>query len=128
MNYLMASLQSIASHSTIGGEAVPRGMKRRENIKTIGGLNRPWSVTVNQRREIIVVEYGGHCISIFSPSGEKIRTFGRGGSAQGQLGYPRGVAVYGDGNILVVDRDNHRIQKFTADGKFLTAVGQRSRK
>ena len=37
----------------------------------------------------------------------------------------RGVAVDGDGNILVVDRCNHRIQKFTADGKFLTAVGQK---
>ena len=27
------------------------------------------------------------------------------------------------GNILVADGDNHRVQKFTAEGKFLTAVG-----
>ena len=97
-------------------------------IRTIGGLNFPWSVAVNQRGEIIVAEHWGHCISIFSPSGEKIRTFDSKGSAQGQFKYPRGVAVDGDGNILVVDGDNHRIQKCTADGKFLTAVGQKGNK
>ena len=93
-------------------------------IKTIGGLNRPWGVAVNQRGEIIVVEFGGHCISILSSIGEKIRTFGSWGSAQGQFNQPRGVAVDGDGNILVVDGNSHHIQKFTAGGKFLTTVGQ----
>ena len=97
-------------------------------IKTMGGLNRPWGVAVNQRGEIIVAENSGHCISIFSSIGEKIRTFGSEGSAQGQFNEPRGVAVDGDGNILVVDGGNHRIQKFTAGGKFLTAVGQRGGK
>ena len=96
-------------------------------IRTTGGLNPPWGVAVNERGEIIVAEYGGHCISIFSSSGEKIRTFGSGGYAQGQFRNPCSVAVDGDGNILVVDGYNHRIQKFTADGKFLTAVGQKGK-
>ena len=96
-------------------------------IRTIGGLNKPWGVAVNQRGEIIVAEHTGHCISIFSPSGEKIRTFGSRGSGQGQFSSPRGVAVDGDGNILVVDGDNHRIQKFTADWTFLIAVGQQGK-
>ena len=91
-------------------------------IKTIDGLNQPWGVAVNQRGEIIVAENSVHCISIFSPSGEKIRTFGSKGYAQGEFNEPRGVAVDGDGNILVADGGNHRIQKFTADGDFLTAV------
>ena len=97
-------------------------------IRTIGLLSRPWGVVVNQKGEIIVAEESGHCISIFSPSGEKIRTFGSKGSAQGQFNEPRGVAVDGDGNVLVVDGGNHRIQKFTAGGKFLTAVGQYGKK
>ena len=97
-------------------------------IKTIGDLKSPTGVAVNQRGEIIVAEYSGHCVSIFSPSGEKIRTIGSMGSTQGQLKYPRGVAVDGDGNILVVDGGNHCIQKFTADRKFLTAVGQKGNK
>ena len=93
-------------------------------IKTIGGLNRPWGVAVNQRGEIIVAENSGHCVSILSSIGEKIRTFGSWGSAQGQFNKPRGVSVDGDGNILVVDGNSHHIQKFTAGGKFLTTVGQ----
>ena len=37
---------------------------------------------------------------------------------------PNGVAVDGEGNVLVVDQENHHIQKFTADfeGHFLAAV------
>ena len=97
-------------------------------IRTIGGLKFPCGVAVNQKGEMIVAEKGGHCISIFSPGGEKIRTFGSKGSAQGQFNEPRGVAVDGDGSILVVDENNHRIQKFTAGGKFLTTVGQNGSK
>ena len=97
-------------------------------IKTIGGVNGLWGVAVNQRGEIIVAESGGHCISIFSQGGEKIRTFGSKGSAPGQFNGPRGVAVDGDGNILVADASNHCIQKFTADGKFFTAVGRKGKK
>ena len=37
-------------------------------IRTIGGLSSPWGVAVNRRREIIVTEYWGHCISIFMQS------------------------------------------------------------
>ena len=101
--------------------------KLSTTIRTIGGLKSPWGVAVNERGEIIVAEYGGHCISIFSSSGEKIKTFGSKGSAQGQLSSPRGVAVDGDGNILVVEGDNHCVQKFIADGTFLTAVGQKGK-
>ena len=97
-------------------------------IKTISGMNRPWGVAVNQKGEVIVSESNGHCFSIFSPAGEKLRLFGFYGSGQGQFNEPCGVAVDDGGNILVVDGDNHRIQKFTSDGKFITAVGKRGNK
>ena len=48
-----------------------------------------------------MAENSRHGISIFSPSGEKIRTFGCMGSAQGQFNGPCGVDD--DGDILVVD-------------------------
>ena len=85
----------------------------------------PWGIAVNKRGEIIVSLYGEYCVSIFSPSGERIRTFGMQGSAEGQFTYPRGVAVNVDDDIciLAVDEGNHRIQKFTSDGQFIAAVG-----
>ena len=93
-------------------------------IKIISGVKGPWGVAVNQRGEIIVAEDGAGCISIFSPAGEKLRSFGSKGSGHGQFGRPRGVAVDDDGNILVTDDFIHRIQKFTPDGKFITSVGK----
>jgi tripartite motif-containing protein 2/3/tripartite motif-containing protein 71 len=97
-------------------------------IKTISGLKGPWGVTINQRGEIIIAEYSGHCISIFSPTGEKLQSFGSQGSEHGQFSEPCGVAVDDDGNILVVDSGNNRIQKFTSAGKFIKAVGKGGKK
>ena len=97
-------------------------------IKTINGVKEPCSVAVNQRGEIILGERGTHCISIFSSLGEKHRSFGSQGSRRGLLENMRGIAVDDYGNILVIDRDNDRIQKFTADGKFMTVVGKRGNK
>ena len=91
-------------------------------IRTITGLNHPCGVAVDKRGQIIIAESCGHCISIYS-GGKKIRSFGQKGSAPGQFQGPRGVAVDRTGNILVVDGDNHRIQKFTADGNFIASVG-----
>ena len=45
------------------------------------------------------------------------------GSGQGRFNSPRGLTLDGEGNILVADCWNHRIQKFTAQGQFLAAVG-----
>ena len=39
------------------------------------------------------------------------------------VNYPRDIDVDSDGNIYVADTDNHRIQKFTPDGKFLMKWG-----
>ena len=89
-------------------------------IKAISGLNCPWGVAVNQRGEIIVAECNGHCISTFSPTGEKLRSFGSQGSGPGQFNAPRGVVVDDDDNILVAD-SSKQIQKFTRSGKYLTS-------
>ena len=50
---------------------------------------------------MIVTERERHCVSVFSPSGGKLRSFGTHGSGQGQFNEPCGVAVDHEGNILV---------------------------
>src|SRR5213593_3819839 len=44
-------------------------------------------------------------------------------SANGELNSPDGVAIDRIGNVYVADSANHRIQKFDANGAFLTAWG-----
>ena len=90
-------------------------------ISAISGLKEPWSVTFNQRGELVATENGAH-ISVYSPRGERLRTSGSHGPGQGQLVSPRGVTVDREGNILVAD-GNNRIQKFTEEGHFLAAAG-----
>ena len=96
-------------------------------ILTIGGVRGPMGVVVNRKGEIFVTEWDGHCVTMFSPNGEKDRHFGTYGSGQGQFRGPHGVAIDGEGNILVADYWNHRIQKFTAQGQFLTTVSTHQR-
>ena len=95
-------------------------------IRTISCLKGPWGVAVDERGQIVVVEGSGDCVSIFSASGKKIRTFGVSGSAPGQFTYPRGVTIDCDGNLLV--SDSRCIQKFSPQGDFLMSVGTEGRK
>jgi Mg-chelatase subunit ChlD len=44
-------------------------------------------------------------------------------STPGYLDDPAGIDVTADGTVAVVDRGNHRVQLFTAEGRFLTAYG-----
>ena len=90
-------------------------------ILTLGGVDGPWGVAINQRGEVVVTR--GNRVSVFSPCGEKLQSFGMCGSSPGQVRYPRGVAVDGEGNILVADSRNNRIQRFTSEGQFLATVG-----
>ena len=92
-------------------------------IQTWSNLQNPWGVAVNGKGEVVVAELGAHCVSVFSPHGEKLQSFGTFGSGEGQFVGPTGVAVDGEGNLVVVDRLNNRIQQFTADGHFLKTVG-----
>ena len=92
-------------------------------ILTIGGVDSPWGVAINQSGEIVVAEWKGHRVSVFSLNGEELWSFGTRGSVPGEIWNPCGVAVDGEGNILLVDSANHRIQRFTSEGLFLASVG-----
>ena len=103
--------------------AMPSLQSLGKPVRTIGNTKTPWGIAINSKGQIVVAERYGHYISVFTPEGHKIRSFGSRGSAQGQFNYPRGVAVDRDDKIIVMDGENHRVQKFTSEGKFLVTVG-----
>jgi DNA-binding beta-propeller fold protein YncE len=90
-------------------------------IQTFSVIPSPWGVAFNRRGEMVVS--CGFGVSIYSSSGEKLRSFGTPGP--GQFSSCGGVAVDDLDNILVADEYNHRIQRFTSDGTFLVSVGTR---
>jgi len=50
-------------------------------------------------------------------------SWGSAGSDAGQFDEPSGLAVDSGGNVYVADENNHRIQKFTSAGVFITQWG-----
>lgn len=74
----------------------------------------------------------GHQVIEFTPSGEILMRLGKAGVAgtgPGLFNGPTGVAVAPDGTIFVSDGheadSNHRVVKFSADGRFIAAWGRK---
>src|SRR5437764_12671279 len=47
------------------------------------------------------------------------------GTGKGEFDLPTGIAVDGNGNVLVADTNNGRIEKFSPTGSFLSILGSR---
>ena len=89
--------------------------KRSIPLQVITGLRAPRFVTLSDDNMLIVTEHDRNCVTVLNQHGDKIRSFGRQGSARGQFHCPTGVAITPDNHILVGDRNNARVQKFTMD-------------
>ncbi len=46
------------------------------------------------------------------------------GTGKGEFDSPTGMAVDGNGNVLIADTGNGRIEKFSPNGTFITSIGQ----
>ena len=93
--------------------------------ESVGQLNLPCGVEVNNRDEIAVTGQFNHRVSVFSSDGTQLRSFGKKGRNKGQFAYPTGIAFDNNGNIIVVDHGNNRVQVFNGNGKFLTKFSEK---
>ena len=92
--------------------------------ESVGMLNKPWGVAVNDRDEIAVTEVWNGRVSVFGSDGTHLRLFGKRGKNNGEFNQPLGIAFDSLGNIVVTDCDNHRVQVFDRNGKFLRKFGE----
>ena len=91
-------------------------------VRTVTGLAGAYGIAFNNRKEMIVSEWGAHRLSILDTRGQKIRTFGSRGDSPHQLKYPGGIATDDSGNIYV--SSEHKLQKFTSTGELIKCVGR----
>jgi hypothetical protein len=86
----------------------------------------PTNLAIAPNGDIYVGDgYGSSYINQYNHKGEYIRTFGGKGKEPGKVDCPHGIAVdtRGPSPILVVaDRANNRIQRFTLDGKHVDFI------
>jgi DNA-binding beta-propeller fold protein YncE len=94
-----------------------------------GRLNAVRDIAIAPDGTIYVADSQNHRVQAFSAEGVFIRSWGTyapvdsGNAPGGTFNEPWGIAVGPDGAVYVADTWNHRIQKFSADGAFITMWG-----
>nr|WP_320017213.1 NHL repeat-containing protein [uncultured Desulfobacter sp.] len=69
-------------------------------------------------------EAGNHRVSVWDLDGNFKFTFGKKGTAKGEMNNPEAAKFNSKGEMIVSDLKNNRIQVFTKDGEFLRAFSQ----
>jgi DNA-binding beta-propeller fold protein YncE len=91
------------------------------NLLTFGadaGFTDPRQIAVGPGGDVYATDLGG-AVYRFGPDGTFLGTFGG-----GRLETPRGIAVDGAGNVLVADRDQFRVDVFSASGELLRSLSR----
>ena len=82
-----------------------------------GELHFPLSC-IPLKNKFLVSDNGNSCIKAFDRSGTFLYKFGKASNRDGQFNCPSGILVDSFNNLLVCDRDNNRVQRFSLDGRF----------
>ncbi len=87
---------------------------------------KPTAVAVADNGRIFVADgYGKSWIHVYDADRRYVKSFGGLGEEQGKFRTPHGLTIDRRGEeplLLACDRENHRLQWFTLEGKFVRAV------
>ena len=83
-------------------------------------FNKPTDIAIAKDGSFYVSDgYGNSRVIKFSAEGKYLFEWGKKGDREGEFNLPHGISLDHDGNVYVADRENHRIQVFEPNGKFL---------
>lgn len=83
-------------------------------------FNRPtWAVEAPWGDIYVADGYGQFRVHRFSADGTLLQSWGEEGTGPGQFALPHGLRVDSRGRVLVLDRENRRMQIFDAEGKYM---------
>ncbi len=83
-------------------------------------FNAPCDVAFAPDGTIYVADgYGASFVHRFTAEGTPLGRWGEPGDGPGQFSTPHGIWVLPDGRVAVADRENHRVQVFTPEGRWL---------
>ena len=92
-----------------------------------GQLFYPYGIAVSASEEVYVADTVNDRVQRFSASGQFLGAWGKSGSGHGRFHTPTSIAIDPAGFVYVADRaapypaeNQARVQKFTAEGRFVT--------
>jgi len=107
----------------IAGQTSDTGYDGRDpaSIQRAGPpFNRPTNLAVAPSGDLFVSDgYGNARVHRYSSEGKLVQSWGEPGNKPGQFITPHGIGVSADGRVFVCDRENDRIQIFSAEGEVL---------
>jgi tripartite motif-containing protein 71 len=95
-----------------------------------GEFNDVRDVAVDAAGGVYTIEEANHRAQKFTATGRFVARWGRNGgdgsagAGSGEFDQPRGVGVDLAGGVYVVEKRNHRVQRFTSSGAFVTKWGK----
>ena len=99
----------------------PDGKNLLQSFSAPGCDAKPWC-SVNQQDKFFVSYPQANRVVVFNNAGEYLYDIGSKESGDGQLWFPIGLAIDKFNRLIVCDRNNHRLQLFTLDGKYVAKV------
>jgi DNA-binding beta-propeller fold protein YncE len=90
-----------------------------------GEFNRPSSIAVDSKGEIIVADAFNARIQIFDGDGKFLRKFGVRGDNPGEFQQIKAVAVDSEDHVYVTDGKGNKVEVFSTAGDYLLTVGAR---
>ena len=98
------------------------GLGRRH--RPLEPFNHPTDVAFAPSGDIYVSDgYANHKVHRFTSDGAAVASWGALGRGRGEFMNPHAVWVLPDGRVVVVDRENDRLQVFTAGGDLIDVWG-----
>jgi DNA-binding beta-propeller fold protein YncE len=74
---------------------------------------------------LYVVDIRHHEVQVLDKRSGRLQfRFGKAGSKAGELFHPTNIAIGPDGDLYVVETNNYRVQRFTAEGKHVRVYGE----
>lgn len=92
----------------------------RTIVRSAAPFNRPTRLMPAPNGDLYCTDgYGNAAVHRFSADGALKQSWGSPGMGPGQFCLPHSIWVDVNNNVWVADRDNYRVQVFTADGRFI---------
>jgi DNA-binding beta-propeller fold protein YncE len=113
----------VVERRTLDGDLLLRLGTRDECAERYSGdpFNGPTDVAEHPAtRELFITDgYGNSRVHRYTHEGEYITSWGALGSDPGEFDVPHGIAFLDDDHVAVIDRENFRVEIFTASGEFV---------